>query len=245
MYCLLHRYNHYYIELTSMFFFQSYSLLIFIILHFKLRLMNPDIYFSDLSDFESENSPQKPSSISQPPAAGSGTIPSSKQSTAHPISTSTTITGNPAATETSPKDSNKPRIWSLADVAASKPSAVPSSAGPIHHQSSSVRHRPYTLPNGNNTSSFRPWFPPVGTPNAADSFAFRQLASQSAAFGNPLMPTGLPTTIAPALRIPLISSTPATSVSAQSTVITPSYQHGHTSLSTSSSPTGKKRQLLF
>lgn len=150
------------------------------------------------------------------------------------------MTASPATAQVSPKDTSKPRIWSLADVAASKPSAAPmSGGGPIHHQSSSVRHRPYPLPSVSNTSSFRPWFPPVGTP-AHDSFAYRQLASQSAAFCNPLMPTGLPTTVVPALRIPMIS-TPATSIG-QITTLTPSSQLSHTStLSTSALSSGKKR----
>jgi len=117
-------------------------------------------FVADLSDFEAE---AKESSESGENVSPEKLSPAEESS---PTSTS------------SPRDS-KPRIWSLADIAASKPSQ-------------SVRHRPYPAP------AFRPWF----------DATYRQFGGHPALMGNPLLVASRPSMMPAALRIPHMPPTP-------------------------------------
>lgn len=193
-------------------------------------------FFLDLSDFESETSPQKQSAVSQSTSISSvNPQPTSLRTSSHAISSGVTTTPVlPQQVNSSNKDT-KPRIWSLADVAASKPSSHGGGGGPMHHSTSSVRHRPYPLPNNNNTTAFRPWFSPAAAAamSATDSLAYRQLAAQSAALGNPLLTSALPTVGAPSsLRIPHVSTPSAHNpLLCTSSTVTPVSLNNHLSQS--------------
>lgn len=112
------------------------------------------VWFVDLSDFEADNSsvsPQKSLNVSRSPESSASAESAAQQSAV------VTQSSHTSATSPTTKD-NKPRIWSIADVASSKSSTNT----PIHHQSASVRHRPYPMPLGSagpaGVAAFRPWF---------------------------------------------------------------------------------------
>ena len=152
-----------------------------------------------MSDFETEsNSPQKQAAPSMVPPT---------------VQTATTMATATQSPVSSPEEQtgSKPRIWSIADVAANKPSP-PAKHSPLHHKSTSVRHRPYAMPN---STAFRPWF----------DNSYRQLVGAPGAppvLGSPSLSANRPTTT-PSLRVPhlSVSSTSSTSHSAISPSNTP------------------------
>ncbi|KAF6022438.1 IRX4 [Bugula neritina] len=137
----------------------------------------------DLSDFETETtSPQKQSATGNLEEENTqlpkekASMPPTQSSPTSPVA-SPTDSNAPSATVI-----HKPRIWSIADVAASKSTTTthsPQASSPIFPQLKSIRHRPYPTPN---PTAFRPFFD-----NSYRQFAAQQALGAVAALTNPLL----------------------------------------------------------